>query len=94
MFVAEGVALLHQEVAALCFRDPGLRREYLRLTPYQELLWEAEGPRWHALARADVFRTDVGWQISELNSDTPTGTPESIVLNALAAADHGDATDP
>ena len=92
--VAEGVALLHHEVAVLCDREPALRRDYLGLTPYQELLWQAEGPRWHALARADVFRTDRGLQISELNSDTPTGTPESVVLNGLAAAAHPGATDP
>ncbi len=92
--VAEGVALLHQELAALCEREPELCETFLGMTPFQRLLWEAEGPRWHAVARADVFRTDRGFQIAELNSDTPTGTPESVTLNALAAEAHPGAIDP
>ncbi|MCC6646548.1 MAG: glutathionylspermidine synthase family protein [Polyangiaceae bacterium] len=92
--VAEGVAALHQELAALCEREPDLRRDFLGLSPYQELLWQAEGPRWHAVARADVFRTDRGLQITELNSDTPTGSPEAVALNSLAREAHPATIDP
>ena len=39
-------------------------------------------PSWHGVARADVFFTDDGVAVAELNCDTPTGEAEAVVLGA------------
>jgi glutathionylspermidine synthase len=57
-------------------------------------MWQASQPMWHGVARADVFVTDQGLAIAELNCDTPTGEPEAVVLGALALEDHPGAIDP
>jgi glutathionylspermidine synthase len=46
------------------------------------------------VARADVFFTDDGLQVTELNSDTPTGEPEAIVLGHVGRHDHPGFDDP
>jgi hypothetical protein len=85
---AEGVAEVVDEACRLCAADPGLIRDFLGLTPAQQMMWAAAMPLWHGLARADVFRTeDGGIAVCELNSDTPTGEPEALVLGRLALAD-------
>lgn len=74
---------LHQEVVALFRNDPSLL-PFLSLTPVQDLMWKASGGRWHGYARADVFELEDGsLAICEINSDTPTGHPEAIGLNAV-----------
>src|SRR5439155_20342959 len=49
-------------------------------------MWLAAAPHWHLLARADVFFTESGPVVCELNSDTPSGQAEAVLLNAYAAA--------
>jgi glutathionylspermidine synthase len=80
---AEGIAAVHDEAAALCARDAELRRRFFDLPPSYELMWRMSAPLWHGLARADVFLTDAGPQVCELNSDTPSGEPEAVALNHL-----------
>jgi glutathionylspermidine synthase len=82
---AEAVAALHEEVAQLCLADAALLARYFSFTPYQRLMWEASAPAWHGLARADVFLTDAGPAVCELNCDTPSGEAEAVLLNAAAA---------
>lgn len=85
---AEGVAEAVDEACRLCAADPDLLGGFLRLTPAQQMMWAAAMPLWHGLARADVFRTeDGGIAVCELNSDTPTGEPEALVLGRLALKD-------
>src|SRR4051794_21010987 len=70
---AEALAAAFHELALLCAREEALL-EGLALTPAQRAMWLASAPRWHGIARADVFETADGrLQICELNSDTPTG---------------------
>ena len=78
---AEGVTALHDEAARLCLADPSLLERFVSLSPVQRLLWASSGGRWHGLARADVFFTDEGPRVCELNSDTPSGEPEAVLLN-------------
>jgi glutathionylspermidine synthase len=80
---AEGVAAAHGAAAALCARDADLRRRFFDLPPAYDLMWRMSAPAWHGLARADVFLTDRGPQVCELNSDTPSGEPEAVALNGL-----------
>jgi glutathionylspermidine synthase len=87
---AEGVAAAHAAAASLCARDVELRRRFFDLPPAHDLMWRMgtimsrmSAPTWHGLARADVFLTDRGPQVCELNSDTPSGEPEAVALNGL-----------
>jgi glutathionylspermidine synthase len=82
---AEAVAALHEEVAQACLADPELLRRYFSLTPFQDLMWRSSAPAWHGLARADVFLTENGPVVCELNCDTPSGEAEAVLLNAAAA---------
>ncbi len=83
--VAEAVAEVYNEFCLLVADEPELLDSFFGLSPYQKAMWMASQPLWHALARADVFVTDEGLQIAELNCDTPTGEAEAIILGPLAA---------
>jgi glutathionylspermidine synthase len=82
---AEAMAVLHDQVARRCLEQPELQDKFFHLTPFQRLMWQASAPAWHGIARADVFRTDEGLRVCELNSDTPSGEAEAVLLNQLAA---------
>lgn len=84
--VAEQVASVYNEACRIVDADESLLDSFFRLTPAQKLMWEAARPFWHALARADVFFTDEGPAVCELNCDTPTGEPEAVLLGALSGA--------
>jgi hypothetical protein len=80
---AEGVAAVHAAAASLCAREPELVARTFDLPPSYELMWRMSAPAWHGIARADVFLTDDGPKVCELNSDTPSGEPEAVALNRL-----------
>ena len=81
---AEDVAAACQAMVSILAEEPRLLDDVLGLTPYQRMMWEASAPLWHGIARADVFVTDEGIAVAELNCDTPTGEAEAIVLGELA----------
>ncbi len=91
---AEEVAAVYNEACSIVESEPELLDEFFALTPWQKAMWLSSAPLWHGIARADVFVTDEGLQIAELNCDTPTGEAEAVELNALVARDHGLARDP
>jgi glutathionylspermidine synthase len=91
---AEDVTAVYNEVCRLCARDPALLGEFLELTPFQKYMWHSSSPSWHGIARADIFRTEGGLAVCELNSDTPTGEAEAMLLGELTRADHEGAVDP
>ena len=78
---AEGVAAVHADAAALCAHQPELVDRFFGLPPSYARMWESSAPHWHGIARADVFLTESGIQVCELNSDTPSGEPEAEALN-------------
>jgi glutathionylspermidine synthase len=79
---AEGVGAVYDELVRICAADEELVRRYFGLTPWQQMMWSAAAPLWHGIARADVFLTDEGTRICELNCDTPSGEAETVLLNA------------
>ncbi|MBL8737444.1 MAG: glutathionylspermidine synthase family protein [Planctomycetes bacterium] len=87
---AAGIAEAHDELARLVVAEPGLG-ERLCWTPWQRGMWQCSAPDWHGIARADVFWTASGPRVCELNSDTPSGEAEAVLLGARAAAAAGDA---
>jgi len=83
--VAEAVAEVYNELCLIVGDEPELLDSFFALSPYQKAMWLASQPLWHGIARADVFVTEDGYQIAELNCDTPTGEAEAIILGPLAA---------
>jgi glutathionylspermidine synthase len=91
---AEDMAAAWNELCLLCAADPSLVSDFLGLTRVQQALWSASAPHWHGIARADVFFTDSGPMVCELNCDTPTGEAEAVLLNGAVAGMHADLSDP
>lgn len=91
---AEAVAAVLDEMCRIVAGDPGLLDDFFGLTRYQKLLWLAQAPHWHGIARADVFFTEDGMAVCEVNSDTPSGQAEAVLLNALALPEHPGCEDP
>lgn len=91
---SEEVAAVYDEACRIAADDPDLIDQFFGLTPYQKAMWLASAPLWHGIARADVFVTDEGLAFTELNSDTPTGEAEAVVLGQLVASAHEGAKDP
>jgi glutathionylspermidine synthase len=86
---AEEVAEVFDELCRIVDDEPALLEDFFCLEPTQRVLWQASAPRWHGIARADVFVTDEGLAVAELNCDTPTGEAEATELNALVARSPG-----
>lgn len=92
--VARGIVRAHDELTRIVGADPDLLDSFYELLPCQRLLWEASSPFWHGYARADVFETDAGLVVCELNSDTPTGHAEALCLSSLVRDPTGATFDP
>lgn len=91
---SEQVAGVYNDVCRMCADDPDLLDTFFQLTEFQKAMWESSRPMWHGMARADVFSTDEGFAFAELNSDTPTGEAEAIILNRVVHAGHPETEDP
>jgi Glutathionylspermidine synthase preATP-grasp len=92
---AERVGAVYQELIALVWEHPEWLETYFHLTPYQKLMWFSAQGRWHGIARADVFLCSDGRvQCCEVNSDTPSGEAEAVLLNRLLRPYHEAVCDP
>ncbi|MFN3426216.1 MAG: glutathionylspermidine synthase family protein [Candidatus Thermochlorobacter sp.] len=81
---AEAIGKVYDELAALVWRQPEYLDTFFGLTPYQKLMWLTSGGSWHFIARLDVFEEQGGGiKICEMNSDTPSGEAEAVLLNEL-----------
>lgn len=92
---AERIGYLHHELAEIVLAHPELLDDFYELTPYQKAMWlQAEG-RWHGIARVDLFLCSDGQIRScEMNSDTPSGEAEAVLLNQLLHPYHPHTTNP
>ncbi len=82
--VAEGIAQVHDSLCDLLLAEPDIVQEWYGFLPYQQLLWSASGGAWHGIARIDAFVCEDGRiQVCEMNSDTPSGEPEAVLLNRI-----------
>lgn len=92
---AERVAYLHHELAEIVWAQPRLLDDFFCLTPYQKAMWLASEASWHGIARVDLFICRDGCiRACEMNSDTPSGEAEAIILNQLLHPFHPDTIDP
>lgn len=87
-------AFVYDELVQLVLDDLAALDTHFCFSPVRRAMFELQAPLWHGVARADVFPTAEGLQITELNSDTPTGEPEALVLGMLAREDRPDLDDP
>lgn len=91
----EAIGRAYDELAGIVWERPELLDEYFHLTPYQKLMWLASEGRWHGIARLDIFLLADGQiRICEMNSDTPSGEAETVVVNRLLHRSHPDTLDP
>jgi glutathionylspermidine synthase len=93
--VAERVGLLYHELTEVVLRYPVLLDQFFQLTPWQKAMWLASAGRWHGIARVDLFIcTDGRVRACEMNSDTPSGEAETVLLNGLLHPFHPGTIDP
>lgn len=93
--VAERVGAIYHEVSEVVLDHAELLDEFFELTPFQKMMWLASGGRWHGIARVDLFFcTDGRIRACEMNSDTPSGEAEAVLLNQLLHPFSPDTTDP
>lgn len=82
--VAERVGAIYHELSQVVLNHPELLDEFFGLTPFQKMMWLASEGRWHGIARVDLFLcTDDRIRACEMNSDTPSGEAEAVLLNQL-----------
>jgi glutathionylspermidine synthase len=92
---AERVGAIYHEVSEIVLDHPELLDEFFELTPFQKMMWLASGGRWHGIARVDLFLcTDGRIRACEMNSDTPSGEAEAVLLNQLLHPFSPDTIDP
>lgn len=92
---AERVTHIYHELAEIVLAHPELLDEFFGLTPFQKMMWLASEGRWHGIARVDLFVCNDGRiQACELNSDTPSGEAETVLLNQLLHPYHPNTADP
>lgn len=81
---AEAIGKVYDELSQLVWNEPSLLDEFFHLTPFQKLMWLSSGGAWHVIARLDTFLANDGRaQICEMNSDTPSGEAEAVLLNQI-----------
>ncbi len=92
---AERVGALFNEVSEIVFEHPEFLEEFFGLTPFQKAMWLSSEGRWHGIARVDLFLCADGVIRScEMNSDTPSGEAEAVLLNQLLHPFHPNTIDP
>jgi len=92
---AERVGAIYQELVDVLWAHPEWLDTFFCLTPYQKLMWHSAQGRWHGIARADLFLCRDGRvQCCEVNSDTPSGEAEAVLLNQLLHPYHRAVLDP
>lgn len=93
--VAERIGFIHHELAQIVWQHPQLLDEFFGLTPFQQAMWLASEGRWHGIARVDLFLCSDGRiRACEMNSDTPSGEAEAVLLNQLLHEYHPGTLDP
>ncbi|MCX6156235.1 MAG: glutathionylspermidine synthase family protein [Candidatus Kapabacteria bacterium] len=80
---AEDIGFIYEEQCKLIWKRPEML-DYFNLTNYQKLLWLSSGGLWHGIARLDLFiLADGTIKMCEMNSDTPSGEAETVLLNQI-----------
>lgn len=93
--MAQAVGRMHDELAQIIWNEPQFLDSYFHLTPFQRGMWLASGGRWHGIARVDCFVLQDGRvTFCEMNSDTPSGEAETVLINQLLHPSHHELQNP
>ena len=91
----ELIGMVYEELCQVINSKPEFIDSYFNLTPYEKLLWFSSKGRWHGIARMDLFiEKDGRIRFCEMNSDTPSGEAEAVLLNQLIQPKYPDTVDP
>jgi glutathionylspermidine synthase len=91
---ARRIGALYDELCQIILETPSYL-DFFDLSPYQRLMWFASGGEWHGIARLDLFLLADGTiRTCEMNSDTPSGEAEAIILNELLHLDYSNTSNP
>jgi glutathionylspermidine synthase len=94
-YAAESIGKIYEELCEIVWNEPRWIDEYFHLTPYQKFMWLSSGGQWHGISRLDLFLlTDDRIQMCEMNSDTPSGEAETVLLNELFHPNYPDTINP
>ncbi|HKX32157.1 MAG TPA: glutathionylspermidine synthase family protein [Blastocatellia bacterium] len=92
---AERIGTIYHELTEIVRQRPELLERYFDLTPWQKAMWLASEGRWHGIARVDLFIcADGRIRACEMNSDTPSGEAEAVLLNQLLHPYYPETVDP
>ena len=92
---AENIGFIYHEVTQIVLAHSALLDEFYELTPFQKAMWLQSEGRWHGIARVDLFLcTDGQIKSCEMNSDTPSGEAEAVLLNELLHPYHPHTSNP
>ena len=91
---AEEIAGVYDEMCGVVSDEPILLEKFFAMTPLQRAMWACSQPLWHGIARADLFFTDEGIAVAELNCDTPTGEAEAVITGRIARDARSELHDP
>lgn len=92
---AEAIGRAYEELCQIVTAQPKLLDSFFHLTPYQKLMWLASAGQWHGIARLDMFvLPDGSLRMCEMNSDTPSGEAEAVILNRLLFGEQSGLVDP
>jgi glutathionylspermidine synthase len=79
---AELIGELYDEFSEIVINNPKFLDDYFHLTEIQKLMWIESGGLWHGISRLDLFELeDNSIKMCEMNSDTPSGEGEAVMLN-------------
>jgi glutathionylspermidine synthase len=91
---AERIGALYEEFCRIVWNEPSLL-DFFDLTPHERLMWFASGGAWHGIARLDLFLLHDGRvQMCEMNSDTPSGEAEAVILNSILHPAYAETLNP
>jgi glutathionylspermidine synthase len=92
---AEAIGRLYDELSVILWKNPTFLDDYFHLTPFQKLMWLSSGGEWHGIARLDLFiLPDGSVRTCEMNSDTPSGEAEAVIVNQILHRHHPHLLDP
>ena len=92
--VATRIGAAWDEAMQIVQREPELLDDWYHYTPSQKAMWEMSAGAWHGFARMDAFPVGDGWQVCELNADTPSGQSDILACAEVFEAIYPELEDP
>ncbi len=88
------IGALYDELAQVVWGSPEVLDSFYAVTPFQRAMWLGSAGLWHGFARLDVFQTDGGFVMCEINADTPSGQSDIEACSRVLGSRVSDYDDP